>query len=337
MPPSPDRPFPGPPDQTDPSTALVARPGPAPPSPDQQGDDRVFQLVAAFLLSCRSANTRRAYTRDIRDFHTWCAQHGLDLLEVRRVHIDGYIAALATPQPRTGRPAAPATVARKLSALAGLYDYAAAEGYLPGSPLTRVERPRVGDDSQTTGLDRDELRRLLAAAAADGTRSHALMLLLAHNGLRINEALSRDVEHLDTERGHQVLRLRRKGGRGATVPLSAPVAHAIATYLDGRPTGPIFITRTGRRLDEPAAWRLIRRLARYAELPQADRINPHTLRHAFVTAALDAGVSLRDVQDGAGHSDPRTTRRYDRARYNLDRHATYAVTAYLADDTTSPH
>ena len=323
-------------DRAEPGTALVAWAG-SPPSPDQgEGEGPVFRLVAAFLLSCRSANTRRAYSRDIRDFHTWCTQHGLDLLGVRRVHIDGYIAALAAPQPRTGRPAAPATVARKLSALAGLYDYAVAEDYLPGSPLTRVERPRVGDDSQTTGLDRDELRRLLAAAAADSPRSHALLMLLAHNGLRINEALSRDVDHLDTERGHQVLRLRRKGGRGATVPLSAPVAHALTTYLAGRTAGPIFITRTGRRVDEPAAWRLIRRLARHAELPQADRINPHTLRHAFVTAALDAGVSLRDVQDGAGHLDPRTTRRYDRARYNLDRHATYAVTAYLADDSP-PH
>jgi len=56
-------------------------------------------------------------------------------------------------------------------------------------------------------------------------------------------------------------------------------------------------------------------------------VSPHTLRHAFVTAALDAGASLRDVQDAAGHADPRTTRRYDRARHSLDRHPTYAVAA----------
>jgi integrase/recombinase XerD len=55
-----------------------------------------------------------------------------------------------------------------------------------------------------------------------------------------------------------------------------------------------------------------------------------------VTLALDAGVSLRDVQDAAGHADPRTTRRYDRARHNLDRAATYAVAAYLAGDTKGP-
>ncbi|MDQ1427551.1 MAG: integrase/recombinase XerD [Acidimicrobiaceae bacterium] len=57
---------------------------------------------------------------------------------------------------------------------------------------------------------------------------------------------------------------------------------------------------------------------------------PHTLRHAFITAALDAGVPLRDVQEAASHADPRTTMRYDRARVSLDRHATYIVAAFIA-------
>jgi hypothetical protein len=52
------------------------------------------------------------------------------------------------------------------------------------------------------------------------------------------------------------------------------------------------------------------------------RAAPGTLRHAFITAALDAGVPLRDVQEAASHADPRTTMRYDRARTSLDRHAT---------------
>jgi integrase/recombinase XerD len=57
---------------------------------------------------------------------------------------------------------------------------------------------------------------------------------------------------------------------------------------------------------------------------------PHTLRHAFITAALDTGVPLRDVQEAASHADPRTTMRYDRARTSLDRHATYIVAAFIA-------
>jgi integrase/recombinase XerD len=51
---------------------------------------------------------------------------------------------------------------------------------------------------------------------------------------------------------------------------------------------------------------------------------------SFTAAALDAGVPLRDVQIATRHSDPRTTTRYDRARNNLDRHASYMVTAFVA-------
>ena len=54
------------------------------------------------------------------------------------------------------------------------------------------------------------------------------------------------------------------------------------------------------------------------------------MRRAFITAALDAGVPLRDVQDAASHADPRTTMRYDRARVSLDRHATYIVATFIA-------
>ena len=72
----------------------------------------------------------------------------------------------------------------------------------------------------------------------------------------------------------------------------------------------------------------MRRLGRKAGINKA--VGPHTLRHAFITAALDAGVPLRDVQIAARHADPRTTTRYDRARENLDRHASYIVTAFIA-------
>lgn len=72
----------------------------------------------------------------------------------------------------------------------------------------------------------------------------------------------------------------------------------------------------------------MQRLARTAGLAKADRLSPHSLRHSAITA-LDAGVSLRDVQDFAEHADPRTTRQ---ARHSPDRHATYALAAYLASE-----
>ena len=90
----------------------------------------------------------------------------------------------------------------------------------------------------------------------------------------------------------------------------------------------MLLAADGRRLDRHGAGRVVRRVARRSGIGKT--ITPHTLRHAFITAALDAGVPLRDVQEASSHADPRTTMRYDRARGSLDRHATYIVAAYVA-------
>jgi integrase/recombinase XerD len=121
----------------------------------------------------------------------------------------------------------------------------------------------------------------------------------------------------------------RKGGKKAVVPLAPRTAWAIDLAIGERCQGPIFLTAAGARLDRHGAGRIVRRIARRAGILK--KVGPHTLRHAFIAAALDAGVPLREVQEAASHADPRTTMRYDRAREaSLDRHATYVVAAYIA-------
>jgi integrase/recombinase XerD len=121
--------------------------------------------------------------------------------------------------------------------------------------------------------------------------------------------------------------ITRKGGKVVTIPLAPRTARAIDLAIGERSEGPVFLAADGRRLDRHGAGRVVRRIARQAGITK--KVGPHTLRHAFITAALDAGVPLRDVQEAASHADPRTTMRYDRARTSLDRHATYIVAAYV--------
>ena len=148
------------------------------------------------------------------------------------------------------------------------------------------------------------------------------------NGLRVSEATGASIEALSTERGHRTLTITRKGGKIVTIPLAPRTTRAIDLAIGERCDGPIFLAADGRRLDRHGAARIVRRVAGRAGISKP--VGPHTLRHAFITAALDAGVPLRDVQEAASHADPRTTIRYDRARGSLDRHATYIVAAYLA-------
>jgi integrase len=124
-----------------------------------------------------------------------------------------------------------------------------------------------------------------------------------------------DIEALGAERGHRTLVITRKGGKVVTIPLAPRTARAIDLAIGERGEGPIFLAPDGRRLDRHGAGRIVRRIARRAGITKP--IGPHMLRHAFITAALDAGVPLRDVQEAASHADPRTTMRYARAGPDL--------------------
>jgi integrase/recombinase XerD len=207
--------------------------------------------------------------------------------------------------------------------VACFYRYAEQEGLIAVSPAAHVRRPRLDYKSHATGLDRNEVGAMLVAAGLASAQDHALISLLALNGLRVSEALGTDIENLGLERGHRTLTILRKGGKVVTVPLAPRTARAIDLVVGERCDGPIFVDADRQRIDRHAAGRIVRRIARRAGI--AKRVGPHTLRHAFITAALDAGVPLRDVHEAASHADPRTTMRYDRARVSLDRHATYIV------------
>ena len=196
-------------------------------------------------------------------------------------------------------------------------------------PAAHVRRPRIDYESRTVALDRNELGALVVAAGLRPPAGHALISLLALNGLRVSEATGADIEHLGLERGHRTLTITREGGKVVTVPLAPRTARAIDLAAGERTEGPVFLTADGRRLDRHGAGRIVGKTARRAGITK--NVTPRTLRHAFITAAsLDAGVPLRDVQEAASHADPRTTMRYERGRGSLDRHATYIAAAYLA-------
>jgi site-specific recombinase XerD len=274
--------------------------------------------LAGFLAGYRGL-TREAYALDLRQFTTWCRARSLALFAVRRADIESF----AREVEARGR--ARATVTRRLCTIAGFYKYAVEEELLDHSPAAHVRRPRVDYESHAAALDRNELGALLVAAGLGPRCEHALLAL---NGLRVSEATGADIEQLGLERGHRTLTITRKGGKVVTIPLAPRTARAVDLAVGERTGGPVFLTADGRRLDRHGAGRIVRKTARRAGIAKA--VTPHTLRHAFITAALDAGVPLRDVQEAASHADPRTTMRYDRARASLDRHATYIVAAYVA-------
>lgn len=211
-----------------------------------------------------------------------------------------------------------------------------------------MRRPAL-DAQHSPGLTRDEATAPIDAAdrtrGPQRQRNTALLRVLLHNALRIDELLGADLADLGRHPGrefvHDTLTICRKGGRRARIALAPATMEALQHYLHGRAeresrtpemlSGPLFASRYGHRLVPKAVWELVRRTARHAGIATWSKLSPHSLRHTSITLALDAGAPLRDVQDFAGHRDARTTRRYDRAREDLDRSPTYALARWLAD------
>jgi integrase/recombinase XerD len=111
------------------------------------------------------------------------------------------------------------------------------EDLLDHSPAAHVRRPRLDYESRATALDRNELGALLVAAGLGSAAEHALISLLALNGLRVSEAAGADIQNMGTERGHRTLVITCKGGKIATIPLAPRTARAIDLAIGERCAG----------------------------------------------------------------------------------------------------
>jgi site-specific recombinase XerD len=346
------------------SDVELYQPTPAP------GDGRATaeQLVLRWLTTKRSGHTRASYGRDLGvpiirpgveepqpprpgrapAWLPYCRAIGVD--PVGGV-LEEHVALWARGMEASGL--APATVARKLAAVSSWYAWLVRNQHAGRNPAEHLDRPYVNPDvSKTPGLTKDQALRLLAAADSpswpQAARNAALVAILLYTGARISEVCGAPLADLGMDRGHRVLWVTRKGSEGRQpLVLPPPALQRLDTYLAGRPdlerlpavvgtTGrdrPLIASATGKPLRPADVWNLLRRLGKAASLPPelVSRMGPHAMRHSFATLYLDAGGNLRDLQDAMGHRDPRTTRRYDRARKKLDRSPGYKLAEYLAD------
>jgi hypothetical protein len=190
---------------------------------------RERDAIAGFLAGY-AGNTRIGYTTDLRLFAAWCADHRLRLLEVRRAHLEMF----ARSMEQEGR--IRSTVARRLSTLCSFYRYCHLEGILARDPVANVRRPKVDPESRTLGLDRNELGAVLVQAGLGSPRDHALISLLAMNGLRISEALGADIDDLDVDRGIERCGWCARAGSGSpSLSHPAPLAPSVSTSANGPP------------------------------------------------------------------------------------------------------
>lgn len=306
--------------------------------------DALAQATAAWLAS-KKPTTREAYARDLRAWAGFCAARGAHVLTARKPDADLFGAFLQDPA-TSSRPLSAASAARRMAAVSSWYRYLVACDVHDRNPFAAAARPRVDRDySATAWLDQAGARRMIEAAqSAPGAmrlRDAAMLRLMLQLGVRVSEVCSMQVSALGSARGQRTVTVRGKGGKRIERALPPAAAEALDAYLAHRAAragigigpgvldGPLFTTASGRAVDRVVVFRLVRRLAERAELPQPHAVTPHALRHTFATIATERGADLDDLQDAMGHADPRTTRRYQRAARRLERDPAHLVAAAL--------
>jgi integrase/recombinase XerD len=274
--------------------------------------DAFLEMMGAERASAR--NTLNAYARDLEDAEGFLEGRGTSLKAASAEDVEAYFIGLGV------RGLAPATAARRRSALRQFYRFVLGEGWRTDDPSRRVEAPRKGRPLPKV-LSRDEVEALIAAAGAkdgaQGLRLACQIEILYAAGLRVSELTGLSLGAVARDPAYLIV--KGKGGKERLAPLNASARAAIKAYLEIRPrflpagdkANPWLFPSRGaaRRLTPRRFAQLLDEAAQGAGIDPA-RVSPHVLRHAFATHLLDGGADLRVVQTLLGHADIATTQIY---------------------------
>jgi integrase/recombinase XerD len=251
-----------------------------------------------------SANTLAAYRRDLAGAQEFVGDLAAASGEAL-ASLAGHWAGLA-----------PASLARKASALRQFYGFLVDEGLRGDDPSKALPRPRTRRPLPRL-LSHAEIDALFRQAeeeavpgAAPAIRNLALLEMLYGSGLRASELVSLPLAAVP--RDAPFLTVTGKGGQQRMVPVSGRARTALSRWLEVRPSGSRLLFPSGGKtghLSRVRLFQLLRALAGRAGV-MPDKVSPHVLRHAFATHLLEGGADLRVLQTLLGHADIATTQIY---------------------------
>lgn len=268
-------------------------------------DDYLEELRVARRCS---PHTISNYARDLKAVAAAAVRHGVDAWQALE---PDDVRSIIAEQHRNG--IAGRSLARRLSALRGLYNHLIRHGRARKNPAADIVAPRDARALPTT-LDPDEVDRLLTRNLAEPMicRDVAMFELMYSSGLRLAELVGIDLADLDLSVGQ--VRVTGKGGKTRDLPVGEHAVRAINQWLGYRRSLPgsseraVFLSSRGKRI---APRTVQMRLKKLAESQGLDRdCYPHMLRHSFASHMLESSGDLRAVQELLGHADIGTTQVY---------------------------
>src|SRR5208337_3415895 len=314
--------------------------------------EQMTKAVKARKLRTPSPHTRRVYESDLDQF---LAHAGIkagaweQLAHIRPEDVAAWRDALTADEQTNS------TIRRKLTALRSLFSYLKTYGYTGANPAHSdfVAAPKVARDGKTVGLSPHDCRRLLDAPKTQdldikdeakrlipvGIRDRAMFAVLAYSGCRVGELVKLRVRDFRTNGEHRVLNITGKDNKERTTPLHMEAVEKLAAWLalpgigddPAQPLFPAAKTARGKGRDgfraKPMTTRTVEKLiGRYvAALGLDPNVTVHSLRVTALTTARERGSDIIDLQDFAGHADPRTTLTYIRSRDRLSKSPAYVL------------
>lgn len=289
-----------------------------------------------FLSGLSSPHTARAYGHAVHRFMRHIEGRGLSLHTITPSVVSAYIAGLCESQKSANAQARPlATPSRKLhlAALRHFFDKAVERHAIILNPAAAVRGPRYSvSEGKTPAIEPRDARRIIESIEATtprGLRDRAVVASLIFTAARVGAIAGLRREDFFTDGRQFYLRLAEKGGKQRTIPARHDLQAFIEDYLAAAPylssSGPLFLSSPGRGgrlsalpMSANDMLRMIKRRFRATDLPVRE-VCCHSFRAGTATNLLEQGVDPAEVQFLLGHSDPRTTRLYDRRQLSVSR------------------
>ncbi len=286
--------------------------------------------VARYLAELReqrklSAHTTTNYGRDLAELMALAGElpSGGSLGNLTHFHIRKFAAQLHA------RGLNPRSIARKLSAWRGFFDWYADHHSLPANPVEGIKAPKRSKPLPKA-LSADDAIRVVSKQRPDRDPNtsaqlcnRAMFELLYSSGLRVSELSTLDVRFISegayTSAGwinfdEKEVHVTGKGGRVRTVPVGEPALRAVADWLAARPglvksdPHPLFLNERGARVTPRVIQARLKAHALALGIPA--RVHPHVLRHSFASHVLQSSGDLRAVQEMLGHASIAATQIY---------------------------
>ena len=285
------------------------------------GRSAAFAWEEFFQAEIANAYTRKNYLHAVRKFLAWVEERGVELPRITPGDVGAYLQALEVGVP---------TKRVHLAAIRRFFDRLVNRHVCVINPAATVKAERYAVvEGKTPQIGVEQARTLLKSIDVSnpvGLRDRAVLAVLVYTAARVGAVAKLTLKSLKHDGAQYTLRFAEKGGKSREIPVRHDLEQFLREYIEAAQITEGRLFRTAHRKTKTLTknamsgidiCRMMKRWLKSAGLP--GHFSPHSFRVTTVTDLLEQNVPLEDVQYLAGHSDPRTTRIYDRRRRKVTR------------------